>query len=112
MRFQREFCHIAVIKVVVDALMLEEEGLVTPEGESDGARDDDTADKVTTGPRELMDGAGVGEYFEKNGTWADGAQLVGEIRLPGVGPTVDVVGFELEDEGPAGLRLSGAVFFV
>ena len=92
--------------------MLEEEGLVTPEGERDGARDDDTADEVTTGARKLMDGAGVGEYFEKNGTWADGSQLVGEISLPGVSPAVHVVGFELEDEGPAGLRLSSAVFFM
>lgn len=53
-----------------------------------------------------MDGAGVGEYFPEDGSGRNRHQLVREISLPGVRPSVDVVGFELEDEWPDGIGFS------
>ena len=99
-------------KVVINTLVLEEKRLIAPERESNRACHHDASDEVAARAGKLMNWVGVGEYFEEDGTGAERRKLVREVFLPRIGPAVDVVGLELEDEGPAGLLFNRAILLV
>ena len=56
--------------------MLKEESLVTPERRRDLTCQDDVANKVASGPGELVSGAIVSKDFEKNRSRFNGGELV------------------------------------
>lgn len=95
------------LDIVVQAAMLEEELRVTPEGaDLVGARGD-PADKVPFAA--LLRRSVEGEDFEHDGVHRDDGELVLEVILILISPSIDIVGLDLELEGPVRLFLLDAI---
>ena len=92
--------------------MLVEQGLVSPQRSREGAQCHNTADEVATRAGKLMKWVLICENFKENCALWDGLELVCEVGLPGISPSVDVIWLELQDHGPLWILLFGAVFGV
>ena len=88
------------LKVIINPLMLKEQGLIAPERGSNLTCKDDSTDQFTARSRELMEWRLVGENFPEDRALGDRTQLIRKVSLPRVCPSIDVVGLEFQNERP------------